>query len=231
MRKLTLLAIAALCFSFVLPAEADEYKDYPDLPTGGLSASLEGGYTLVVKRTDRISDARVTLVYQDGNFNDILNLMMQQAGVNFILDSYWNQPPFGSVRDRVPGSQPVTLSLVDVPFDTALDLLMKTQSVDYALAWQRDGGTHWQRTSAGLDYEDQPTVFISNRERLNHELGLGKIHALITDYIDPAEVEGILLNFDMLTSNNFGYWMYQGGGGGNGAARRDTEGVGTGGAR
>lgn len=119
------------------PVEPDRYGSYelPDFPPV------------------KYSDALVTLRVENADFRDVLWLMSEIGGVSIVLDPYWADEPTGGTRtpgggadpgsggagDGDPGFRPggafiptvprsgtgrLTLSFDNVPFDTALELIL-----------------------------------------------------------------------------------------------------------
>ena len=113
-----------------------------------------GTYELPKFPPVKYSDALVTLNVRNTDFRDVLWLLSEIGGVSIILDPYWDQEPTGSTRPPggpggntggggsgdfgggfrpggefspiVPrnGTGNLTLNFVDVPFDTALELVL-----------------------------------------------------------------------------------------------------------
>jgi hypothetical protein len=110
-----------------------------------------GTYELPKFPPVKYSDARVTLNVRNTDFRDVLWLLSDIGGVSIMLDPYWDQEPTGGTRppgggangdgggDGGPGFRPggefdppvprdgtgnLTLNFIDVPFDTALDLIL-----------------------------------------------------------------------------------------------------------
>ena len=111
-----------------------------------------GTYELPKFPPVKYSDARVTLNVHNTDFRDVLWLLSEIGNVSIVLDPYWDQEPTGSRRtpgggasgnggpgNSGPGYRPagtfnpvvpregtgnLSLNFVDVPFDTALELVL-----------------------------------------------------------------------------------------------------------
>lgn len=119
----------------------------------GPAVDEHGNYELPDFPDYNYSDALITLQVQMVDFRDVLWLMSSIGGVSIVLDPYWDQEPTGSRRpvgggggggsgggggfgfrpggfDSPPipreGTGDLSLSFYDVPFDTALDLILMT---------------------------------------------------------------------------------------------------------
>jgi len=206
------------------PDTSSDELQYPDLPVDEEAAQWE--FPEMQKAFDprHISDAIVSLNFVNAEFIDVMMILAQQAGVNFILDAYWNIPPTGHSRERpvggpggtgfgmggfqpgggwnppIQGTGSVTLFIQEVPFDEAFNLLMKANNLDYKV---------FRATP-----DAEPLLFLSTRERLEGELGLGVIKSYQLHYIPPQAALDFLYRMDMLpSSSGFGFWYYGGGGG------------------
>ena len=223
--------------------DVDKVNDevmYPDLPVDEGKTQWDFPEMEKSKDSRHISDAIVSLNFQDAEFRDVMMILAQQAGVNYILDAYWNQLPTGHSRERPVGGpggsgiggtggfQPgggwnppsqglgsVTLFMQEVPFDQAFTLLMKANNLDYKI---------FRATP-----DAEPLLFISTRERLEGELGLGVVRSYTLHYIPPGNALDFLYRMDLLpSSSGFGFWWY-GGSGGTGGGSGGGQGGGGGG--
>jgi len=223
----TLIAIGFI----ILPGSVALADEYPDVPVTPATGDEEGTYEFPSEQPsfnpDHISDAIVSLNVTGANFVDVLMILTQQAGVNFVLDAYWNQPPSGHIREgyRPPGGPDaggtggfgggsgfdprdasaggtVTMNMTEVPFDDVFKYLMQAYNLDWVVF----------RPSPDAD----PILYIGTRERLEQELGLGSITTYTIHYIDPTAAINLLRTMDLLpTTSGYGFWWY-GGGDGNG---------------
>lgn len=232
---LSILSILALGIGiFSATASQARAEDYPDVPVAYPTAEDYGTYdfpqTQPSFNPDHISDAIVSINVTGANFVDILMVLTQQAGVDFILDAYWNMLPSGHVREgyRPPGGPDtggssgfgggsgfnpidssgggtVTMTMTEVPFDNVFKYLMQAYNLDYIVF--RDTP------------DANPLLYIGTRERLEMELGLGEITFYQTHYVDPIASINFLQTMDLLpTTSGYGYWYYGGGGNGSGGS-------------
>ncbi len=224
----------------------EEVSDYPDLPV--VTEEQEGEYFFPTEEPSvdkkHISDAVVSLNFEGASFIDVMMILASQAGVDFVLDAYWNQAPTGHIRERPPGgpsggrgvgggitggggfapvggSGSVTLQVTNRTFDEVFQMLMLQNSLDFEVF----------RPSP----DAEPIVFISTRERLQEEMGLGIVKIYQVHYVDPGSAFYFLQQMDMIPSTSgYGYWYYGGGnngtgGGGNQGGGGSRGGVGGGG--
>ena len=250
----TLTALLGLAMAFgllVMPAMVMAQNDYPDVPVAP-SGEQGGQYQFPEGQPSfnpaHISDAIVSINVTGANFVDVLMILTQQAGVNFVLDAYWNTLPSGHVREgfRPPGGPDaggtgggygggggfnpreanrggsVTMNITEVPFDMVFKQLMTAYNLDYLV----------MRDSPDTD----PILYIGTRERLEMELGLGSITTTHLSYVDPTAALNFLQTMDLLPgTSGYGYWLYggggsnQGGGGGGYGGGRGGGGFGGGG--
>lgn len=231
------LVIALLgLYPFVVSAqeynsEANDEYEYPDIAPPKGQTAYDFPETKPAYDPKHISDAIVSVNFVNAEFLDVIMTLTQQAGVNFVLDPYWNIPPTGHSRERTPGGptgggtsqggfQPgggwnppimgqgsITLFLQDVPFDEVFNMIMKANNVDYKVF--------------RFSPDSEPILFISSRERLEQELGLGTIISYQLHYILPAAALDFLYRMDLLPSTSgFGFWQYGGQGGGTGGGQQ-----------
>ncbi len=195
----------------------DDEIEYPDLPVDEEGTSWDFPEMEPSVDPKHISDAIVSLNFVNAEFIDVMMILAEQAGVNFVLDAYWNSAPTGHSRNRpvggpggsgysgggfqpgggwnppISGGGSVTLFLQEVPFDEAFDLLMKANNLDYKV---------FRATP-----DAEPLLFLSTRERLEGELGLGVIKSYQLHYIPPDAALDFLYRMDMLpSSSGFGFW-------------------------
>ena len=207
------------------------FYEYPSVPISD-EDSEEGGYNFPEPEEsldpNHVSDAIVSLNVTNADFQAVMMILAEQAGVNFVLDAYWRTTPSGYVREnfRPPGGPDpsgggggfgggsnwnprdgggggsVTMHLSEVPFDTAFGMLMQAHNLRF---------TVFRYTE-----DTDPILFISSRERIEQELNLGTIQIYHLHYIDSGAAFDFLRSMDLLPSTSgYGIWEYQGGGGGN----------------
>ncbi|MCX6645984.1 MAG: hypothetical protein NTY09_06470 [bacterium] len=222
-----------LAVGFILiPTGAVRANDYPDTPEATQEVTPGGDYSFPEAEASlnpsHISDAIVSLNVTNGDFVQVLMILTQQAGVNFILDAYWNMLPSGHIREgyRPPGGPDanggaggfggggfnptdssgggtVTMNMSETPFDEVFGYLMQAYNLDYMV----------MRSTPDAD----PILYIGTRERLETELGLGEITMYMVHYIDADSALDFLRQMDLLpTTSGYGIWRYDGGGGNSG---------------
>jgi len=207
------------------------FYEYPEVPIA--TEDIEQGVYNFPQAEESIdpnhvSDAIISLNVTSADFQAVMMILAEQAGVNFVLDAYWRSMPSGFVREqfRPPGGPggtgqtggfgrgggfnptdsggggSVTMHLSEVPFDTAFGMLMQANNLRF---------TVFRYTE-----DTDPILFISSRERIEQELGLGSIQIYHLHYIDSGSAFDFLRDMDLLpTTSGYGIWEY-GGGGSNG---------------
>jgi len=215
--------------------ETNKEEEYDEFPQYDIEEFSERGGTYILPEMegmkDQLSDVLVTLP-RGISLYSALDIMSQVSGISIILDPYWNQPPTGAgPNNRAPldtlgpgqgfgggagfreagAFNPITYeqglavqgNFVDVPFDVALKLLLDSNNLRKKI--YRDES----------DPYSKPIVFVTSRERIEHELkGANEVELYQLHYADPNQIVQILLNLDILPSVNVGYYTYQGRGSG-----------------
>jgi len=211
-----------------------------DDPYAGLyyAHSLPGGCLL--------SDVYVTLDATSGrNLYDVLQFLSMVSGISIIIDPYAFDEPFGSRRSPLPPEDPaaggdepgfrpagvfdpqtgssgtVQGNFVDVPFDTALHLILETHELEFVVYGGSGGGYSGSRygkpsssSGGGSDPYEKPIILITSRERLEQELaGQNVIDLYQFHYADPSQVTEMLDSFNLLPGTQSGWYIYRGGGG------------------
>jgi hypothetical protein len=210
-----------------------------------------GLYYAAPKRSGgMLSDVRVTLTAMSGmNLYDVINYLSLISGISIMIDPYTFEEPFGSRRAPLPPEDPqggadepgfrsagifdpqlggegtVIGNFVNVPFDTALRLILEVHELEFVVyeGNQRYPGSRYggmsssDSGSGGGDPYSKPIVLVTSRERLEQELsGHNKVDLYQFHYADPDQVTDILANLNMLPGTNTGWYIYQGSGGGGG---------------
>ncbi|MEP0813804.1 MAG: hypothetical protein HRF49_03950 [bacterium] len=222
------------------PAESSDNEtvgeaDYDDFPVYDLEQfrQREGEYELpeFEGMKDRLSDVLVTLPRAISIYS-ALTIMSQVSGISIILDPYWNMDPRGTgPTDRPPLDtlgpgggfggggfreagqfEAITFqeglavqgNFTDVPFDIALKILLDSNNLKMKV--YRDESDPYAK----------PIVFVTSRERMEHELkDANEVELYQLHYADPNQIIQILWTMDILPSFNVGYYTYRGISGGN----------------
>ncbi|MCB1219868.1 MAG: hypothetical protein H7A35_09815 [Planctomycetales bacterium] len=193
----------------------------------------------------QLSDIRVTLQAPGGmNLYDVINYLSEISGISIMIDPYAFDEPTGGVRDPkvpeppsgadgTPGFRGADQfmpqnaarggtfvgNLVNVPFDTALKLILGTHNLEFAVygGGGRAGQSGSSMSSDGKAraYGDKPVILVTSPERLNQELaGTNEINMFQFHYADPEVVTDMLDSLGMLPGTDSGWFIYRGGGGG-----------------
>lgn len=200
-------------------------SDYPDIATSpsAYRYTLAGDGSQV---RPRLSNVLVTLDASDGkNVFDVLNLLSSISGISIVIDPYVLDDPRGGVYGRdalaeFPPEEERSLggfrpagdfgpgavrrgtfygTFVDVPFDLALDIVLKSNNLDKVV---------FQDSS---DPYSNPVIYVSSRERLEEETeAVGGITVYQPHYAESSQIYFMLGNMDLLPSMNFGYYGYAG---------------------
>ena len=190
-----------------------------------------------------LSDVRVTLPATSGlNLYDVINYLSLISGISIIVDPYTFDEPFGG--DRAPlapdppisgesgaGYRPAGIfdpamssgrsgtvigNIDNVPFDTALELILSTHELVYAVL---DSGVPDSQGSrygspGSRDPYRKPVVLVTSRQRLEQELaGQNEIDMWLNHYADPIQMTDLLDQFGLTNSTLGGWFIYYGGGG------------------
>lgn len=197
-----------------------------------------------------LSDIRVSLPAMNGlHLYDVLHYLSMISGISIIIDPYTFDDPTGMRRDPLPPDsdgednsgpgfrsagvfnptdfRPGTVmgNFDNVPFDTALRLILETHGLEYVVydsqsSRVNQGGGRKVTTRGGNNRSssgyDKPIILITSPERLEQELsGQNEVDLLQFHYADPYQIEQILDNLNLRTSSS-GWYIYRGGGGGGG---------------
>ena len=232
-------------------SEAETYDEYPSL-NGTAKDEIELAAFLAT-RSDAISDVRFSVDATAGvNVYDVFNLLSEISGISIIVDPYAFQAPVGGTRPPLQGAPPATQpsgggfrgadeyspvrlgtggaaavygKFVNAPFDVVFETIIASNNLDYTLIPNAD------------DPYAKPVIFVSSRERMEHELniaGVSSIGEYQIHYADPLQLQQILINMNILPSTNTGFFIYRGGqiggsGGGQGSGSGGAGGTGGGG--
>ena len=225
-----------------------QYNDYPDF-----NLQARDFLELVEyqgSRSGRLSDANVTLDASSGlDFYAVMAVLSEVSGISIIVDPYTFQEPTGGRRaplqtppqtpgERSPGGfrdagefnpdiggagpSPFYGTFIDAPFDTVFETIIASNNLAYMLIQNPD------------DPYQKPVIFVTSRERMEHELrmaGANNITLMQAHYADVSQLGDILINMNILPSLDTGYYVYTGGqiGGGYGSGGNSAGGQGTGG--
>jgi hypothetical protein len=211
-----------------------------DDPFGGMYYAdfLPGGSML--------SDVRVSLPAMNGmNLYEVLNYLSEISGISLIIDPYAFDEPTGSTRPpkaneppaatadgpgfrsagvfdpQYPSGGSVIGNFIDIPFDTALRLILETQQLEFVVydnGTAATGGRYGKSTasgdSAGQGYS-KPVILVTSRERMEQEIaGTNTIDLYQMHYADPGLMTNLLGSFNLLPGENTGWYIYNGGGSG-----------------
>lgn len=149
--KLKMPFLLFLCTGIILNPIVPSYAFAGDMPPAGKDVSGPQDIPVPVKGeveadTDRLSAAgNVTLIFKDADIRTVLHTLSYKSGVNIVAAS------------DVGGE--VSIRLVDVPWDTALEVILKNQG----LASERIGNIIRVITLESVAEEDlQSRVFVLN---------------------------------------------------------------------
>ncbi len=200
-------------------------------------------YADTVPGGGRLSDVRVSLPAMSGlNLLDVLNYLSLISGISLIIDPYTFDEPFGGTRpplvpegsegeDGGPGFRSAGIfdpqtprsggtvigNFDNVPFDTALELILGVHGLKYVVydggGGSAGGGGRYGHPTSGDPYS-RPVVLITSRERLEQELlGQNTIDLHQMHYADPYLMTELLDEFNMLPGTDSGWYIYGGSGG------------------
>lgn len=218
-------------------------------------------HTDMIRKSRLLSDVRVTLPAISGmNLYDVLNYLSLISGISLIIDPYAFDDPTGMRRDplepeppaggesspgfrpagvfepQTPGTGTVIGNFDNVPFDTALKLILETHGLRFVVyGGGGDAERYGKPAGSGGESYSKPVVLVTSPERLEQEIaGTNKIDLYQFHYADPYLVTELLNNFDLTPGTDSGWYIYQGGGygftqgGGGGTGGGGTGGTGGG---
>lgn len=200
-------------------------------------------------QNSQLSDIRVTLQAPGGmNLYDVINYLSDISGISIIIDPYAFDEPTGGPRDPKVPEPPLAAAggpgfrgadefipqsnsrggtfvgnLVNVPFDTALGMILGTHNLEYVVY---DGSGQPRQSGNAMSsgggraqaYGDKPVILVTSPERLNQELeGTNEINLYQFHYADPNQMTDMLDSLGMLPGTDAGWYIYRGGGNGNGS--------------
>ncbi|MCD6120199.1 hypothetical protein J7K50_10260 [bacterium] len=210
------------------PHEA-EYNDYPvySFETREMLELAEFMNT----RTGGLSDVQITLDASMGlDFYDVMAILSEVSGISIIIDPYTFQEPVGGRRSPLQTTPPVRTSggggggfreagefnpamgsggpapfygtFMDTPFDVAFETIINSNNLAYMIIPNE------------ADPYAKPVIFVTSRERMEHELmmrGASSIGLVQPHYADVNQLGDILINMNILPSIDTGYYVYTGG--------------------
>ena len=157
------------------------------------STAIAGGSAKVATTGARAYSGRpVTFNFQDVPVRTVLQLIAEESNLNIVAS------------DTVQGN--VTLRLVNVPWDQALDIVLRAKGLDQ----RRDGGVVW--------VAPQPELAKFEQDKEDARIAIDNRVDLVTDYVQ-INYHSASAIFKALTEAK-GIGGSSGGGGGGGADRR-----------
>lgn len=196
-------------------------------------------HTDTLKQSRLLSDVRVSLPAINGmNLYDVLNYLSLISGISLIIDPYTFDEPTGMRRDpkvpeppnptpnqpgfrpasvfqpQTPGAGTVIGNFDNVPFDTALELILETHGLRYVVyGGGGDAQRYGKSSGSGNEAYSKPVVLVTSRERLEQEIkGTNQIDLYQFHYADPYQITDLLNNLNMLPGEDSGWYIYEGSG-------------------
>lgn len=144
---------------------------------GGMASTIAGAAQRVANAPRVYSGRKVNFNFQDIPVRPVLQLIAEEAGLNIVTS------------DTVVGN--VTLRLVDVPWDQALDLILQAKGLDK----RRDGNVIWVAPQAEIakyeqDLEDA-RIALENRQELVTEYIRINYHSAASIFKALTEAKGL----------------------------------------
>jgi len=187
-----------------------------------------------------LSDVRVTLPAMAGmNLYDVINYLSLVSGISVVIDPYTFDEPFGGTRpplapeppqgaDGGPGFRPAGIfeptmsgssgtvigNFDNVPFDTALNLILSTHQLVYVVLESGETDSKGSRygSPASTSPYQKPVILVTSRERMEQELsGQNEVDLWQNHYADPFQMTEILDQFGLTPSTVTGWFIYNGG--------------------
>ncbi len=205
-----------------------QYNDYPEfnMATRDQIELLE----FQNRRGNQLSDVRVSLDASMGlDFYAVMSILSEVSGLSIVVDPYTFQEPVGGRRPPLQttpppgtddregfrdagvfnpdvagggGPSPFFGSFIDAPFDTVFNTIISANNLAYMLLYNE------------TDPYAKPTIFVTSRERMEHELrmsGANDVGFYQSHYADVNQLGDILLNMNIVPSLDSGYYVYTGG--------------------
>lgn len=142
-----ILVLAAGLGLSILPLAFGQETPDPEIPTETVSAIQEAPTSPLPEETGVVetSPGNITMDFKDADINNVLRILSYKSGVNIIAGK------------DVQGL--VTIRLTDVPWEKALDVILRT----YGFAYEREGNIIRVTTVENLEKEELATeVFVLN---------------------------------------------------------------------
>lgn len=160
--------VPAVAVSDPSPAGENVFSDPAATPTpGGTVLSAGGGGGRTLSSGDKVYTGEpLSLNLKDADIKDVLHTFQQLTGLNIAVDP------------QVTGA--VTVDFVDVPWDQALEIILRMNGLAYVL----EGNVMRVGTSARLAEEAEANRRLSDQERLNvplQTIGFKLSYARATD--------------------------------------------------
>ncbi|MEP6907727.1 MAG: type IV pilus secretin PilQ, partial [Pseudoxanthomonas sp.] len=124
---------------------------------GSVPAAIAGGSASVAAATRGYSGRPVTFNFQDVPVRTVLQLIAEESNLNIVAS------------DTVQGN--VTLRLVNVPWDQALDIMLRAKGLDQ----RREGGVVW--------VAPQPELAKFEQDKEDARIAINERVDLVTDYV------------------------------------------------
>ena len=163
---------------------------------GSTPASVAAGSARVAAAAKPYSGRPVTFNFQDVPVRTVLQLIAEESNLNIVAS------------DTVQGN--VTLRLVNVPWDQALDIVLRAKGLDQ----RREGGVVW--------VAPQPELAKFEQEKEDARIAIDDRVDLITDYVQINYHNATAIYKALTEAKGIGN-SGSGGGGGGGSGNRENE--------
>ncbi|CAN4278130.1 type IV pilus secretin PilQ family protein [Pseudoxanthomonas sp. LjRoot125] len=178
----------------IVPRAGQKAVGGASAPAGTSSSAIVAAAQKVASEARRYSGRPVTFNFQDVPVRTVLQLIAEESNLNIVAS------------DTVQGN--VTLRLVNVPWDQALDIVLRAKGLDK----RRDGNVVW--------VAPQPELAKFEQEKEDARIAIENREDLITDYVQ-VNYHSASAIFKALTEAK-GVGNSGGGGGGGGSSQNEN---------
>ena len=178
----------------IVPRAGQKAVGGASAPAGTSSSAIVAAAQKVASEARRYSGRPVTFNFQDVPVRTVLQLIAEESNLNIVAS------------DTVQGN--VTLRLVNVPWDQALDIVLRAKGLDR----RRDGNVVW--------VAPQPELAKFEQDKEDARIAIENREDLITDYVQ-VNYHSASAIFKALTEAK-GVGNSGGGGGGGGSSQNEN---------
>lgn len=182
----------------IVPSAGQKAMGSPDTVGGTSASTVVAAAQRVAAEARRYSGRPVTFNFQDVPVRTVLQLIAEESNLNIVAS------------DTVQGN--VTLRLVNVPWDQALDIVLRAKGLDK----RRDGAVVW--------VAPQPELAKFEQDKEDARIAIENREDMVTDYIQINYHSAAAIFKALTEAKGIGNQGNSGGGGGGNGARDQENG-------